>query len=351
MRANLLRAVRSALARTRSLSGHPDANLLAAFAENTLLARERAAVSEHLADCAECREFLALAFATEVAEPAVAVKPRAIRRWRPVWSWAATASTAAVCIVASAVWEFRAQRVAPPEPPPGPSEITAPMPPQTAAPVKAAPVKAAAPRRFTPPPAATPGAAAKQQEAPPPPPALPPQQTADALSVVPQQVAAPQYKQRVAAEVAPAPLPPPALARSTPASIRTPSAFGVMGRPALARSVAISGPPVVWTTASGVVQRSNDGGATWVTVPISDQVSFLAVAHFGRDVWAGGSAGALFHSADSGAHWERVAINATGAVITIRAGAKGEVVVTTDTRQRWLTLDDGRTWRLTDTPH
>ncbi|MGA2181424.1 MAG: YCF48-related protein [Bryobacteraceae bacterium] len=338
MKANLLRVVRSALARTtpRNPSGHPDANLLAAFAENTLLARERAAVAGHLADCADCREFLALAFASEVAEPAAAAKPRAVRRWSPVWSWAA--STAAVCIVVSAVWEFRAQRVAPLEPPPGPPAISAPRSPQVA------PVKAATPRRFTAPPIAAPGAAPKQPAAPPPPPALAPQQTADALSSIQQQAPAPQYNQQAEAarpgarylvqdQAAAAPS---ALARSAPARMRKESGFGALGH---------SGSRVLWTIAGsprGMVQRSDDGGATWKTVPISDEVSFRAVVSSGSGVWAGGSAGALYHSTDSGAHWERVAIDTTGTIVGIRAGDGGEVVVTTD---------DGRTWHLTNTPH
>ena len=56
--------------------GHPDPNLLAAFAERNLLARERADVSAHLAECADCREYLALAFATLEPEAAGAARPQ-----------------------------------------------------------------------------------------------------------------------------------------------------------------------------------------------------------------------------------------------------------------------------------
>jgi hypothetical protein len=334
MKANLLRAVRLALARTRPLSGHPDANLLAAFAEHSLAGRERAEVCEHLTDCAECRELVVLAYGGEAPEPAAMRRSLAIRR-RVLWSYAFT--TAGVCIVvSSAVWQYRERRLTPMAPPPGPPAISAPQPP------RAAPAKAAArARRFAPPPIAAPVAAPKQLEAPAPPPPPPPQGMADALSVVPQQqVPAPQYNQQ--AEAArpgaryfvqdQAAAPAPALARSASAHMKAASGFAAMVRPA----------PVVWRSASGVVQRSNDGGATWVAVPISDEVSFRAVAHFGRDVWAGGSEGALFHSADSGAHWERVATDTTGTIVAIRAGAGGEAVVTTD---------DGRTWRVRDTPH
>jgi hypothetical protein len=332
MKANLLRAVRSALARTRPLSEHPDANLLAAFAEKTLPARERAEVAGHLADCAECRKCVALAFGAEVPEPAAMARAREMRR-RVLWSYAF--STAAICIVvSSAVWQYRARRLTPLEPLPGPPAISAPQPlPATAKPQPAA--GAVPGRRFAPPLAAS-IAAPEKPAAPPPPPVLPPQQTADALSPVRQQIPAPQYNQQAEA-MRPgaqylvqeqAPFAPPALARSASAHMKT-SSFGAMARPA----------QVVWRISFGVVQRSHDG-RTWETVPIGDQVSFRAVARFGSDVWVGGEAGALFHSVDSGGHWERVATNTTGAIVAITAGA-GEVVVTTE---------DGSTWRLTDTP-
>lgn len=303
MRGDLLRAVRAALARPRPLSGHPDANLLTAFAENTLVKRERAAVAGHLADCAECREFLALAFG---AEPAGV---REVRRWPMVLSWAASVAT--ICIVVSAVWEVRTPPLAPP---PGPLAISAPQP-----------------RQFVPPPMAVRRAVPKQRKA------LPPQPPAvDALSVVPrQQAPAPQFNQQaeavrpgaryLAQEQAPlAPAPMPAASRFS----------------ALARTAAVSGPRVLWAVTGGVVQRSSDG-QTWEPVPIDDQVSFRAVTPFGADVWAGGAEGALFHSTDWGAHWKRVATDATGTIVAIRAAVGGEAVATTD---------DGRTWQIRDTP-
>ena len=51
---------------------HPDANLLTAFLERTLTERERTQVLNHLAECAECREIVALSLPAEAkaAEPA-----------------------------------------------------------------------------------------------------------------------------------------------------------------------------------------------------------------------------------------------------------------------------------------
>lgn len=89
---------------------HLDADLLTAFAEQALPARERDQVLAHLAKCADCRKVTALAGAA-VAEPelvsaTVAGKPVAGRA-RGFWSlrplrWTAAAATAAV--VLSAVW-------------------------------------------------------------------------------------------------------------------------------------------------------------------------------------------------------------------------------------------------------
>ncbi len=61
-----------------------------------------------------------------------------------------------------------------------------------------------------------------------------------------------------------------------------------------------------WTlSADGQVQRTFDGSA-WQTVAIAPGVIFTAIAGMGREVWAGGSGGALFHSLDGGTTWMRV---------------------------------------------
>src|SRR6266849_4195446 len=92
---------------------HPDPNLLAAFAEHTLLERERAGVTAHLAICADCRQYLALAFTTR--EPEVAANAGATaaprRHWFQAWRWVAPAAVAC-CIVAVAL-QYRVWPVSP----------------------------------------------------------------------------------------------------------------------------------------------------------------------------------------------------------------------------------------------
>lgn len=60
---------------------HPDANLLTAFAEKTLTAKERELVIKHLVGCSQCREQLALAFPPE----APAAQPVGTPIHAPAW--------------------------------------------------------------------------------------------------------------------------------------------------------------------------------------------------------------------------------------------------------------------------
>ena len=76
---------------------HPDANLLAAFAEKRLLPHERKDLLAHLAECPECREVVALASA-----PA---QPIPMRPMSPVWRWAA--GIAAAALVLTGAWGLR----------------------------------------------------------------------------------------------------------------------------------------------------------------------------------------------------------------------------------------------------
>ena len=79
---------------------HPDADVLAAFAEKSLSDRERAPVLAHLAICADCREVVAVATLAEL-EPVSAnvvqgeetAPGRSWFRW-PVLRWGAAAALA-----------------------------------------------------------------------------------------------------------------------------------------------------------------------------------------------------------------------------------------------------------------
>ncbi len=73
---------------------HPDADLLTAFAEQSLPGSERVRVIEHLAACGDCRDVVALALpATEIVVSPVSVA-RARGGWLglPVLRWGALAA-------------------------------------------------------------------------------------------------------------------------------------------------------------------------------------------------------------------------------------------------------------------
>jgi hypothetical protein len=97
---------RRGLARSQTAQAHPDADLLSAFSEQTLTARENEQVLAHLAVCPACREVLSLA-ATPVEE-AVAEPVREPSPWK--WSivrWGAIAASAVIVVIAVSLGTLR----------------------------------------------------------------------------------------------------------------------------------------------------------------------------------------------------------------------------------------------------
>jgi hypothetical protein len=93
---------------------HPDADLLTAFAEHSLTAREQEQVLGHLAACASCRDVLALSGAPLMeAEPV----PEPLRRrafWEmPLFRWGAMAATAVVVVGAVTIGVYDHQAIHP----------------------------------------------------------------------------------------------------------------------------------------------------------------------------------------------------------------------------------------------
>lgn len=120
--------------------GHPEADLLTAFAERSLPERERSSVLEHLSRCAECRDVVALALPPiDIAAPT----PVPVRgRWFgwPALRWGLVAA-GAVVVVSVGLVEYQ-------RPAADMAKYTAPVRPQAAAGEprsEAAPAPAAAP--------------------------------------------------------------------------------------------------------------------------------------------------------------------------------------------------------------
>jgi hypothetical protein len=113
-----------------------------------------------------------------------------------------------------------------------------------------------------------------------------------------------------------------------------------------------------WTvTAHGGLQRSFDAGKTWEDVGVTEtneQIQpkpvFQVVEAIGPEVWAGGPAAVLYHSVDSGNHWQQVhpssgAIALTGDISRIEFLDPQNGKVATSTGEAWFTSDNGQTWK------
>jgi Carboxypeptidase regulatory-like domain/Photosynthesis system II assembly factor YCF48 len=79
-------------------------------------------------------------------------------------------------------------------------------------------------------------------------------------------------------------------------------------------------------------------------------VTFRAIAAAGSEVWAGGNAGALYHTVDTGSHWTRVApasgeMILTGDIIRVDFPDSQHGSISTSSAEVWNTSDDGQTWQ------
>jgi hypothetical protein len=120
-------------------------------------------------------------------------------------------------------------------------------------------------------------------------------------------------------------------------------------------------PHVTWTIKAGVLQRSLDGGQSWQSAFHADH-AMLCYASHDVEVWTGGEAGTLFHSADGGGTWLQVQpsfeaqqldtdithIDLTRIDLThdVQADVAGrsQVAVTTSNNDIWTSVDGGKTW-------
>jgi len=408
---------------------HPDADLLTAFAERSLGAPERDHMIQHLARCGDCREVVSRAL-----PPQLQSQPLADTNW---FRWTlfrgsalrwATVAAGVVLIVSIGILQVRRQR---------PSELAVnvfkgkqatptPAPSSQPSPQMALPQTQVQKDELALPRSRTAMAENKSEKNPekksarpeataPQPRANPAVAASGSLAAAPRQNQTPSQQVAVIAgssqtievqtenaQVATQPTAPseiegqfiqnepsehlpalydrvgkakPALAQASPALAPAPSLYT---NPALMKGLAA----IRWTiSASGVLQRSLDGGQTWLDVNVATDsmrdlrartqsatvavesknadkqpasaapVIFraLSVSSNADEVWAGGSGGALYHTLDGGNSWTRVlpsvtGINLTGDILSVQFSDPRNGTVTTSTTELWTTPDDGQTW-------
>ncbi len=346
------------------LPEHPDPDLLTAFAERTLLGKEREQVLGHLAACADCRRIVALA-APEVAPESMPLPAAGSTSWLriPVLRWGAVAVSigivaAAVLIHKSGQWppnqqtEVALQKTTIPPAPAGPVSAPTKQLARSQAPAKAKPGKATT--------ASVPQEVASAKLGPSTPaPGSPGFAGANAARDMPK--SANETLQVEAEAAAPAPATGAQvnqnLARSTVAAAKAAPVFSA--RPTRETAASTIGgaaaftdlrPPSWRLSGDGLPERSFAAGQ-WEKVQVDHQRAFRTLASQGMEVWVGGSAGLLYHSEDMGLNWIRVIpvsgnTTLTGDIIQIEFFDHLHGQVSTASAQTWVTSDAGKTWKI-----
>jgi photosystem II stability/assembly factor-like uncharacterized protein len=105
---------------------------------------------------------------------------------------------------------------------------------------------------------------------------------------------------------------------------------------------------VTWTITRGVLQRSLDSGQSWQDA-LRPGHSLLCYASRDEDIWTGGEAGTLFHSANHGVTWVQVqpstkAGHLSSDITHIGVSNPAEIVVSASNNEIWRSADGGKTW-------
>jgi hypothetical protein len=368
---------------------HPDANLLAGLSENSLVPRERAAILQHLAVCASCREIASLALPEE--ELAVAAMAAAAGRSAPVplsarrgFDFRRGALAACAVIVAGAIWTaYRPGKQAPTALPAGEvasskspnQEVAKLSEPSSALKKDEAKQNTQIKRRTAAPADRKPSTRSRGELAPSPPskevgladiaagngPAAPPPPAEKARARNEPEISG---NLTISAPTADTKSNPVAAAASAPALAKqkreepadekdkkmvaggAASGFAV-GQTTLAS--ALQNSFVRWTLSDGQLRRSSDAGKSWEEIPVGQNATFRALSVMGEQLWVGGKEGTLYHSPDNGAHWVRVLPSAGDESLTediVRlefADADHGKVITP--HSEWRTNNCGATWQ------
>lgn len=303
----------------------PDAETLAALADDMLAPAARRSVERHVADCHDCQALMAAVVRAESAgrTEATATASASVGAW---WTrgWALTSfATAAVATLGIAVWVAAPQRA--------PQSAAQPRDEQIAI---AAPVAPVVPAALPPPPPqarADRAGAGKETGAVEPAPALDSvAQAPAAKSEAESKMADATTRNEIAAPV-----------RERAFALAAPAAAPV-------RVIDVVSPDarVRWRIGPGtMIQYSADGGATWTPQQADVSARLTAGSSPAPAIcWVVGTAGTVLRTTDGGLHWRRVPFPESvdlGAVVGSTALA---ATVDLADGRRFGTTDGGQTW-------
>lgn len=410
----LPKIVQQGLGRTAKPDVHPDPDLLTAFAEKSLNDRERSHVLQHLASCADCREVLALAMPELATEPAPSLERSSSWLTWPMLRWGALAACVVVVGAAVTLHYdgWRAERPVAEKAPAAPAiavvESNAPKQsgPELAA--KIASPSPVVPRRDLAGAAgnfATPtekkmnsrivpggaelstaqerNASADQPAAPPPVPAAKPAEperlaktrndeldyttrtshqtgTMESAAVTPMEQKAPtsdlkakdeSNKNELHQEAQTAGAVGGAMQDRKADTLSAVTQTVEVTSGAVAKRSRVKANSPRWTISpDGSLQRSFDSGKNWQTIPVASGAVFRAMSANDSDIWAGGTAGALYHSSDAGEHWTQIKPTVDGKsltsdIVTLEFSDANHGRLTTSNHEIWTTGDAGETWQ------
>jgi Photosynthesis system II assembly factor YCF48 len=351
-----------------------DAETLAAWADQTLTSPERAAAEAHAADCARCQAMLAAMAHTMPA-------PSAAPWWRVhLFGWLVPVGAAAAALVVWSILPGRSVRdgntalhptanVARPEQPALTAHAEAAQPAPAIRPLPAtvheqdrtrtARGTAAAAKRESSPPASKADVAEQvwtrlvgepAGAAPPPP--------APAATPAPQPSSAPAVAGAVPERPAPERSADAAASLTERAALASARAAvtrqGAADRIMAARARAAAPITVITSTNAltrwrivpdGAVERSTDGGSTWLQQQTGAQTKLTAGASPSPSVcWLVGSRGIILLSTD-GSTWKHVAFPDPIDLVSVRATDDKTATVTAADGRSFETTDGGTTWK------
>lgn len=274
------------LARSPLAGPHPDSDLLTAFAEGTLLQRERQEVFAHLATCAECRELLSLATGATESQ-AAGLKPFLLSRPKhpPLRAWLVWGSVAAGILLVSSAGLIYRQRL----------ELK---------------------QRTT--------VAAENA------PGLP-------SSTIQQPRPSPSAESNAISRTATAP------PENSSALVKAEPARALSG----ASMAAVSARPHWRIDSMGQAERSFVDGA-WQPVLPNESAKMRVVSVFDAEVWVGGENTRLYHSIDNGNTWNLVTLplknGAEHVIVHVRFQTQQAGQVEAADGTSWGTTDGGASW-------